>query len=110
MSQANCYLCGVPKEECVGGKGQLWEPSMSGRRTHSSPLDAFACMRRYLLKNGYVQGQDSRSFIPPDGGSILVLTKKTRFGGRLRRGKSEGIGKGASRYMPKDRMSGMVHG
>ena len=66
-------------------------------------------MRKHLLSLGY-KAVGSRAFSPPDGGPIVILTKKTRFGGRLRRGKSEGVGKGASRYIPVYRPSGVMVG
>ena len=107
MSQANRYLCGTPDNSCTGSHAVLWE-HIGKTKTHSSHEEAFACYRRYLVEQGYTP-IGSRAYSPPDGGPILVIDKKSRFGGWLRRGKSEGVGRGASRYMPRYRVSGLVY-
>lgn len=84
---ANKWLCGVPAQECSGG-GEVLSPGIASHvsKVHNSPSEAFACYKRWLIKQGYIQvGQ--REFRPPDGGPIEVLTKKSRFGARLRQGK-----------------------
>jgi hypothetical protein len=85
----------------------LWE-NIGKKKTHSSSIDAFNCTRRYMVRQQGYTPVGSRAFSPPDGGPILILTKKIRFGGMMRRGKSEGVGRGAARFMPRQRMSGMV--
>lgn len=53
---------------------------------HGSSPQAFACHRRYLLKMGYTQ-IGGQAFRAPDDRPTLILTKKGRFGGKLRNGK-----------------------
>jgi len=75
-------------------------------KAHNSAPEAFKCHARYLIKVlGYEQ-VGSREFRPPDGGPILVLTKKCRFGGVLRKGK--GSGEGGNRVMPRRRLGGFI--
>lgn len=93
-------LCGVPERECTGGTHTMAD--VIGRVTtkaHGSSTEAFECYRRYLLKRGYEQ-VGNRDFLAPDG-VVLVLTKKIRFGGRLRKGKG-------GRLMPKRHISGLI--
>lgn len=52
---------------------------------------AFSCHRAYLSRQGYVV-RDSRTMTSPSG-AVLVLTKPSRFGARLRGGKGQ-------RWMP----------
>jgi hypothetical protein len=107
MSQARKVMCGTPETECTGSKAPLI-PGMPGKKTHSSNTEAFRCYRRHLIAKGYTP-VGSRAFSPPDGGPVLILSKKTRFGGGFRRGKSDGIaGNGAGRFMPSRFVSGLV--
>lgn len=55
-------------------------------KTHLTPEQAFKCHAKYLVKVGYVQ-LSTREFRAPDGSGIKVLTKQSRFGGKLRNGK-----------------------
>lgn len=104
MRKASAYMCGVPKGDC-GGTLLTTNRALDGVKGHGSPEDAFNCMRRHLLRQGYTQ-VGSRDFRPPDGGPIRVLTKKSRYGGKLRSGKE------GTRNMPtklaKHRHGGMV--
>jgi len=79
------YLCGVPREHCRGAL--VTAPHKAGMKVHGSSTEAFNCMTKYLLKQGYTR-VGGREFRPPNGGPIRVLTKKSRFGGALRRGKN----------------------
>lgn len=95
MSQLK-HTCGVPKELCNGGT-VLTNKSLGGSiKAHGTSEEAFKCHKRYLLSQGYEQ-IGSRDFRPPDGGPILILSKKSKFGGKLRKGK-------ADRWMPKDKL------
>ncbi len=91
------YLCGVPRESCQGGLKQVnaFLRAMVFR-VHSSPESAFACHKRYLVSRGFVP-VGNRELLNPETGAIRVMTKKSRFGGRLRRGKSGE--KGTARVM-----------
>lgn len=95
-------ICGTPGKDCSGsptGTSARMEEK-GGRKMHVSHLEAFQCHARYLVSIGYKQ-VGSREFLRGDG-PILVLTKKSRFGGRMRAGKTgmEGKGKGTGRNMP----------
>lgn len=79
------YACGVPVEFCGGGLCKL-NNGMRPMQAHQSSVEAFNCHKAFLLKKGY-KVVDSRAFAPPDGGPIQVLTKRCRFGVRLRNGK-----------------------
>ena len=97
MSRKAVVLCGVPTEHCSGGK-YTTDQKLSPK-CHGTHLEAFNCMRKYLLRTGYTQ-IGPREFQPPGGGPIRVLTKKSRFGARLRSGKL------GERFMPEDREAG----
>lgn len=90
----NRWLCGVPIQYCQGAATK----TSSGLRidkSHSSPHEAFRCMSHYLVSvEGYEQigGREFRK----EGHPIRVLTKKTRFGARLRTGKNQ------ERMMPEN--------
>jgi len=82
---ANRWLCGARAGCCNGGKIML---NKSDAKAHSSPGEAFRCMKNYLVNElGYEQiGQ--REFVRPQDGYVEVLTKKSRFGTRVVTGKS----------------------
>lgn len=80
------YMCGVEKDLCTGTATPMNHGMGQGNKTHTSPESAFSCMRKSLLVQGWTQ-LGSREFQPPGGGPIRILTKKTRFGGRMRNGK-----------------------
>ena len=106
------YLCGVPQEHCEGGF-RITSKSLGGKkgcRVHSSSSEAFRCYARYLVRVLGYQRIGPREYRPPDGGPVLVLTKKCRFGGRLRPGKSGEKGKyRGDRVMPHKHPSGMIY-
>ena len=90
------YLCGTPHEHCGGSSFALSHglERTGGRRVHQTSEQSFNCYKHYLLSIGYTQ-VDSRAFAPPvnedgsSGGPIHVMTKKSRFGSRLRPGKGK---------------------
>ena len=101
-------LCGVPREHCTGYKVPVSSGLGKDTWAHGDRASAFRCKRNYLVKVlGYTQ-VGNREFSPPDGGPILVLTKKIRFGGRLRKGK-RGTGHSGTRDMPAKRTGGLVY-
>lgn len=98
-------LCGVPQMECTGSATQVSAGMGHSRKAHGSRSEAFRCRVAQLRKAGY-ERVGSREFRKP-GGGILVLTKKTRFGHMMRKGKRGGE-TGGSRYMPKGRHGGAI--
>jgi hypothetical protein len=110
MSTKYRVLCGVPVLECLGS-GYITTQALS-KKAHASRVEAFRCMRKHLMRQGFTQ-IGPREFRPPDGGPIRVLTKKARFGGLLRQGKAgEEGGMSSSRFMPdmpKKRTQGTVY-
>jgi hypothetical protein len=94
------YLCGVSKEYCTGMLTPLNHSLPEGTRSHSSTTEAFRCAKNSLLAQGYTQ-VDARAYQPPGGGPIRVLTKKIRFGGKMRNGKE------GTRNMPHKRGGGI---
>jgi len=107
MSTKYRVLCGVPALECIGS-GYITTQALS-KKAHASRVEAFNCMRKHLLNEGWEQ-IGPREFRPPDGGYIRVLTKKSRYGGMLRQGKAgEDGGMSSSRFMPKKRTQGTVY-
>lgn len=103
------FLCPTPKQQCTGKVGN-YSASLDkqGIKKHGSPKEAMDCYVRYLTQTLGYERLSSREFRPPDGGPILVLTKESRFGARLRSGKAgEGSGMSNSRGMPTVRHSGI---
>jgi len=102
MSRQSRILCGVPQEYCAGGR-LITDQMLGTNKCHSSRSEAFRCKVDYLVNVlGYEQ-IGSREFSPSDGGPVLVLTKKMRFGGLLRSGKE------GTRFMPAGRRnSGLI--
>ncbi len=94
MSTKYKVLCGTPREHCIGS---LYSTDQDlPKKSHASHEEAFKCYARYLVKaEGYIR-IGPREF-RKDGHPVRVLTKKIRFGGRLRAGKE------GSRYMPASR-------
>lgn len=98
---ATRYLCGVPPDDCRGSAAILSAGfKAKGYKIHNTSTEAFNCMKQHLLKQGYTQ-VDSRAFSPPGGGPIRVLTKKSRYGAKMRPGKG-------GRNMPSGRTGGIV--
>jgi len=98
--------CGVPKEHCSGAK--LQSDMQLPDKYHVDRDQAFKCMRRYLIKILGYTAIGPREFYK-EGHPVLVLTKKIRYGGELRRGKSSGEVK-VKRLMPKLRTRGLISG
>jgi len=102
MSRGHIILCGVPEGSCTGSKYTTDQKLPA--KGHSTHEEAFRCMRRYLTSTGWTQdGLSSREFRPPEGvngGYVRILTKKTRYGARLRWGKL------GERFMPEGREQG----
>jgi len=101
---ADRFLCGVNETNCQGGRTAVSagiRTTTEFRKTHSSNIEAFKCMVNNLKQLGYTQ-VGPREFQEPEDGCILVLTKKSRFGQRLRSGKE------ANRHMPKKRHGGGI--
>jgi len=104
------YLCPTPKNCCTGKVGN-YSASLDkqGIKKHGSPHEAMACYVRYLTQTLGYERLSSREFRPPDGGPIVVLSKVSRFGARLRSGKSgEGSANSNSRGMPSVRTGGVI--
>jgi hypothetical protein len=95
------HACGVPGEHCSGGLTGVSNGLKKSGKTHSTPMEAFACYANYLIKQGYKQ-VGSREFCKGDG-PILVLVRKSKFGARLRGGKG-------SRQMPVRTPGGHIIG
>lgn len=92
MSTKYKVLCGVPKDQCQGA-GYQTDQHLGTNKAHANSTEAFKCYAHYLVTyEGYTR-IGSREF-RKDGHPVLVLTKKSRFGGRLR------MGKEGSRYQP----------
>jgi hypothetical protein len=100
----SAYLCGVPPEKCCGSlcKANKWITAQV-KKSHGSSQAAFECMKNYLVKQGFTK-IGSREFSPADGGPVRVLTKKCRYGARLRQGKEKG------RVRPVKKWGGVVVG
>lgn len=97
--RGNKFACGVPTLECIGSPSQVSNGLSKSPKTHGSPEQAFSCYVSYLLRSGYKQ-VGPREFCK-DGGPVVVLTKKSRFGARLRGGKGE-------RFMPDQMLGGHI--
>ena len=94
------WLCGVPHEHCEGSFTSASNGLRKSHKMHGSPEQAFKCYAKWLLKQGYTQ-IGPREFAAPNGGPIMVLTKKSKFGQRCRGGKEE-------RFMPSNMVGGCV--
>lgn len=94
-------LCGVPEGACTAGKKKVSQGIGKFIKAHSDHTEAFNCHVKWLLSQGY-ERIGSREFKPSDGGYVRVLTKKSRFGARLRNGKESG------RSMPPKRRGGVA--
>ena len=93
------FLCGVP-EGCSGGIGNL-SGGLKGKnlKVHSSPGDAFDCHAAYLIRQGYTQLRPREYASPIPGEPVRVLTRRGKFGARMRPGKE-------NRNMPSERTGG----
>jgi hypothetical protein len=93
------HACGVPDQYCQGSYTGASSGLKKSKKLHGSPLEAFNCYANYLIKVEGCKQIGPREFARPNGGPIVVLTKKQRFGSRLRGGK-------ADRQMPGGRTPG----
>ncbi len=107
---ANGYLCGVPAENCSGSVLKQTSSGLKGKKSasrfHVTSIDAHKCMGRHLVRDQGCTQIGQREFASPDGGPVHLLSKKSKFGGKLRMGKNE-KGQG-SRLMPKGRIGGLI--
>ena len=88
----------MPQEHCTGGR-LITDQQLGTSRCHISHDTAFRCMVQYLLKQGFEQ-IGAREFRSPEGG-VRVLTKRSRYGARLK------MGKEGTRFMPDERDTGL---
>lgn len=98
------WLCNTPTDKCMGSTRAL-NAGLRGasKKAHSSPEAAYDCYKRYLISTLGYSFVGNHSFSPPNNdGPILVITKRSRYGGHLRPGKTEG-GAAAKRSNPKAR-------
>lgn len=125
------YLCPTPPQYCSGaGLGQASFSIRHIEKAHSSSAEAFRCYARYLVRVLGCERLGPREFRHPRGkcnvcgwtgdesldkcpecgmfvGAVEVLTKQSRFGHRLRKGKG---GEKGTRAMPNKRTGGAVVG
>ena len=89
----NKYLCPTPREFCTGKLSSMnnFFNHTKNAKLHGTPQAAFECYVRFLELNGY-ERVGHREFRRP-GEPILVLTRQSRFGARVR------LGKEGTRYM-----------
>ena len=97
------YMCGTPREDCIGALMATNHGLSNGKvMAHSRHEQSFACAKRHLLRLGYTQ-IDSRAFRSPNPDEpTRVLTKKSRFGAKLRNGKE------GTRNQPGGKRGGVV--
>lgn len=89
----NKFLCPTPREHCTGKLVSMnnFFNQPKNAKLHGSPQAAFDCYCRYLELTGHERvGQ--REYRQPQGG-ILLLTRQSRFGTKVR------LGKEGTRYM-----------
>ena len=84
---ANKYLCPTPREHCTGKTTSMnnFFNQPKNAKLHGTPSAAFDCYVSFLEKTGH-QRLAQREFRRPEGG-ILLLTKRSRFGTKVRLGK-----------------------
>jgi len=103
---AYMVMCGTPPAHCTGGTVATNAfLRATAPKAHQSHSDAYRCHRRYLVEVLGYEDIGNRVFRPPPGvnnGYLRVLTKKSRFGSRIRAGKE------GARWMPKMRGRGGV--
>lgn len=88
--------CPTPHEHCSGGKMATNQSLQSASiRFHQTHRDAYNCYRRYLIRVRECEDMGNREFRCPDSEWRIFLTKKSRFGERVR------LGKEGSRWMPR---------
>lgn len=85
------FACGVPHDQCSGAPTTL-NAGLRIHKTHASAEEAFRCYKRSLLKAGWTPVEnngvvDQRALLAPDKSTVMVLSKPSKFGARLRAGK-----------------------
>lgn len=81
MRQPSRYLCGVPSHHCTGGLLKANGGLGGISKAHLTPADAFKCMQKHLIAEGWTQ-LGPREFCQGDG-PVRILTKSSRFGARM---------------------------
>lgn len=102
------FACGTPSSNCTGGITQLShgiETKLS--RTHSYSDEAHRCHMRYLMSLG-CKPMGARELENPNTGAVLILSKKSKFGGKLKPGKKGKDGSKATRFMPNNQTGGVL--
>lgn len=96
------FTCGVPSGHCAGSKPPMLSFGIGTKvsKVHVTPEDAFRCYTRWLIREEGYTRVGPREF-SKDGGPILMITKKSRFGGVLRKGKEK-------RLMPQKHGGGFI--
>ena len=106
MPKGRKFTCPTPKDKCTGSLIFVNNSLGKSMMAHGSSEQAFKCYCQYLLSQGYKQ-VGSKEFEPPNGGPVLVLTKKSKFGGVLRPGKSGEIGNSGNVFVPVGKQPGL---
>jgi hypothetical protein len=104
MSTRYRVICGVPEQFCTGGH-LVSDQKLGTSKAHASHEDAFNCMAKYLVSQGF-ERLGAREFKDPQTGYVRVLQKKIRYGGLLVSGKTTKGAKGGSRFMPEKKRVG----
>lgn len=100
-------MCGVPYADCCGSTSMMPKSiSQGGKKVHNTTQEAYRCMRRYLIKQGYEE--IGRGEFRKPGEPVKLLSKQSKFGTPLRKGKSPQDGKGGNRYTLKYTNSGYI--
>ena len=106
----NKYTCGVPTINC-NGTYVTFNHRLRGTtldKVHHFPEEAFNCHARYLVNIKGYQRVGNREFQKDKNSPIRVLTKKSRFGGRLRQGKREEAAKRGKRELGESSGYGLI--
>lgn len=104
----NVYTCGVPAHQCTGSESKVSKDVHKYiHKVHGTSEAAFRCHVKWMQSQGYVM-TSSRTLKHADGGPTIMLTKKSRFGGIMRKGKRPEGQRRATRWMPAKRGGGLV--
>lgn len=106
---AQKVYCGVPEKICFGANhiANAMLNHSSSVKLHANSEEAFKCYKRWLVLEGYEQ-IGPREF-RKEGEPIRVLTRKSKFGTKMKSGKSkDGSSPGSTRYVPQT-TRGFVH-
>lgn len=100
-------FCGTPKSFCSGAHTIMNAGFNNDKaaKLHDDHEQAFACYSRYLVAEQQHKRVGSREFETPSG-SILVLTKKSKFGAKMRMGKNQN--KEGKRFMPQQHNGAII--